>query len=143
MAAELCEELTDWCRSNPALTPYLGTGIDCRVYTDTAKQAAKLPFVVFTEVGVESVESLSGPAGLVHVELHVWSFGETRAQANKVDRAFRDAVTPFNDVMGTLKITEFTSLTHRNFGADLPQDGSDQKRYWVQRSYNVWHEETT
>lgn len=141
--ADFVDSFETWLRSRPRITDLVGENAAARIYPDVPKQGIQLPFVVYDETGGESDEHLTGGSGIVRAMLNVWTFGDTRRKANELAEIIKEDLRPFRGMMFGTNVNEVSCSSHRSSGVDLPQDGSDAKRYWTRRVFDIWHTETT
>jgi len=84
---------------------------------------------------------LLGRSGLNEATFVATSYGATRAAADALDNAIFDALGGgANQTMGSVKVTDTTPTEgSRDSGVDLPQDGSDARRYWARTGYRLFY----
>lgn len=141
--ADFCDSFENWVRSTYRITDLIGSGAATRVWPYVPKQGTQLPFLVYAENDGESIEHLTGPAGLCKTVLSVWAFGETRRKANQLAEIVKEELRPLRGSMGGALVSEVSCSRHRGYEVDQPQDGNWQPRHITSRIYDIWHTETT
>lgn len=141
--ADFADEFITWIKTQTAITALIGSGTACRCYPDQLKQGVSMPALVFWESGGETVQLLSGMAGMCRTIMHTYSYGATRTAANNLDDKVRLALEGKTMTMGSTFVTEVYCSSFRDTGTDGTDDGSDAYRYWTHRVYDIWHTETT
>lgn len=138
--ADLDYDLDQLLRNERTITPFIGVGSAARCFPDVPRQGTPLPFVVREEIGGgEQVEHLTGVTDLCQTGMSLWSYGATRKQANELGEAVRERLQRKREIWGSTRIVETGVIGNRDCGVDLPQDGSDTKRYWTRYQFYIWH----
>jgi len=140
-SVDITAALLAYLKTVSAITSLIGSGTAARVYPDDLKQGCDMPAVTLTRVGGSPAMYLGGRSGLNDATFVVTSYGANRAAADALDNAIFDALgSSGNQTMGSVKVTD-TAATDgsRDGGVDLPQDGSDARRYWARTSYRLFY----
>ena len=140
--ADFCDNFENVIRSVSAITDRIGENAACKVFPDMQDQRATGKYIVYAEAGGDSDEHLTASSGIAHTVLQVWSFGDTRREANELAEILRrELKARNNEYWGTQYVTEVSCSAHRDSGIDPAQDRQSKPKYWTRRTFDIWHSE--
>lgn len=132
-------DLIAYWKTQSGITSIVGSGTSARIYPELAREPADKPFVVFSAAtGGVSPRNLSGGCPMRFAEVNVWTYAGTKAAADTLAEAVRQATENFRGTMGTAFVYD-VAASAPDSGVDLPQDASDSKRYWTRIVYEIVH----
>lgn len=141
--ADFFDELATYLKAQTSITSLIGSGTACRMYPDGAKQGATMPFAFMEQVSGDSPSTLSTSSrgcGIEMETIDVFAVGSTKSAAAELQEALRLKLQNYRGLMGSTHVRDCTIVGGKEQGVDLPQDGSDARRYWCKRSYQFWHD---
>lgn len=134
--------LVAYWKTVTAITSRVGSGPACRIYADQARQKAVLPFIVYTRgSGGEVFRHLNGSTGARTTILHVYCWGDTRAEADALCEAVKANTENQRGLWGNTFINWVFVDDPQDDGNDPPFDGSEQKRPWSRIVLRIMHAE--
>lgn len=132
-------DLITYWKTQSGITSIVGSGSSARIYPELAREPADKPFVVFSSAtGGVSPRNLSGGCPVRFAEVNVWAYGATKAAADALAEAVRQATENYRGTMGTAFVYD-AAAGAPDSGVDLPQDASDAKRYWTRIPFTIVH----
>lgn len=141
--ADICVDLETYLASIGAVTTLVGAGAAARIFNDVPRDRAALPFIVLQEVGGQSMEILTGAAGLAESIFHIYAYAGSRAAADSLAETIRTA--PMQGFRGDMGATANVAVTHDDFrltGIDLTKDKSGgPHRRWTRGTYQLFYDQ--
>lgn len=142
--AYIGDDLETYWKTKSAITSIIGSGRHARIYEDSPKQGARLPFIVYRCFEGFSTEGLSQIAGAAQRRVQVDCYGTSAKQADDLQEAVRLAPTQgHRGNVGSSFVNGITSPDTARTGTDDPPKGSKKYRHWSSRDYLVAYNEAT
>lgn len=138
---DISAELITYLKTKSAVTAIVGSGTSARIYPDQIKEISGVyPCIVIKVTGGGPDIGIGGKTGIASAVIETWSFAETSASRNTLDKTIYASIAQGNATWGTTYTTEcFPGPAGRDSGADYATDGSDQCVYWARTVYTVWY----
>lgn len=141
--ASLEANLITYLKTIGAVTSLVGSGDDCRIYIDAAKQGVALPYIVITSFEGGSYEHLNGISGVGRTRLQIDCYASTPDGAKTLAEAVRLApLQMYRGAMGSGWVNGVTSPDGYRSGRELPATGGNEYKYWVSRDYVANYQES-
>ena len=135
-------DLVTYWKTQAGITALIGTTTSTRAYPELAKEEASRPMVVYSVAqGGQAPRHLSGGNAVRSSIVNVWAFDTTRAGADALAEAVRQATENYRGTMGSSYVHDCRA-TSPDTGAAPANDGSQVKDYWTRIVYEIWYSVT-
>ena len=132
------DALRTYLRSVSGVTDLVGAGDAARIWPDSGRQDATLPFVVYHFAPGRSYSHLGGSVQVEETRIEIACYAETDTAADALQDAI-DAALPqnFRGSWDTAEVLCIDIDQSPMTGDESKEPGSDEKRFWSQRDYIV------
>ena len=113
--------------------------VGTRIYPDHLPQGATLPAAVYHVVSGTDEVDLAGMSGVAHARVQIDSYATTRAAANALSTAIRDALAATHNrgLWGTVATLGTTPQGGERYDTQSVGDGSDERQFITMRDYLI------
>lgn len=139
----IASELVTYLKTKSAVTSLLGTGADCRLYLDEAKQGVSLPYATIVVYEGKSHETLAAITGMAENRVEVNCFSATSEGAWALAEAIRLApLQMYRGTMGSTHVAGVTSQGGYSRERIPPVPGGNAGRFVCSRDYFFTYHES-
>lgn len=132
--------VTHW-KSRSAISTLVGLGTNAKIWPDAAKQGVEAPFIYFVRApGGHINKTLTGVSGGRVTLVHVYCWGRTPSEADKLSDAVFLNTVDYRGTMGTTRIFWIFCDSPPDSGYEAIENGSDKKRYWRRHVFRIAHD---
>lgn len=140
MAADLADELKTYLSNVADLGPLIGEGANARVYQNRLRQRKPLPALALEEdTGGTYVDLLVGDSGMAQAAQAIYSYADSRSEANGLSDVVRQHLLTYHGLMGQLWVEEVAAPQYRSTRQVVPLDGGEGHVFEVRQLYDIWH----
>jgi hypothetical protein len=134
--------LVSYWKSVPAITSRVGAGVDAKIAPDAPKEKWSGQFLVYTRGPGGTVHRhLGGSSGVRTSIVHVYCYGDTRADADALAEDVKVRTQNQRGLWGNTYVQYVFIDDPPDDGSDSPIDGSQKVRFWTRVVMRIMHSE--
>ena len=117
--------------------------VSTRMYSDVLPQSVTLPAITYNLPDTIPNEHLAGIVDMSRARIQIDCYATTRTVANSLADAVRLQLETYRGTVGSQFINNITMPTGESYRFDVPEAGTDRRRYITSQDFFVFYRTTT